>query len=187
MATIQQILTGQECQEHVGRRHSSFSKPVLITMGAAREPDQADFDLERFVDMFDEALTSKDPRVMETLRSLMMIVTLTRPEARDPMSDRNAGPLRRLFDDMHQLHRRVSRMEEEQRDMQNRLTRDQFDKNRVYSWDNQDKYTMAGAGKMAQQIDQDVLDQMRRQQHQAAMQIVGKVTLGPENKAKGLK
>jgi hypothetical protein len=57
----------------------------------------------------------------------------------------------------------------------------------VYSWDNQDKYTMAGAGKMAQQIDHDVLDQMRRQQHQAAMNIVGKVTLGPENKAKGLK
>jgi hypothetical protein len=157
-------------------------------MGAAREADQADFDLERFIDMFDEALTSKDPRVMETLRSLMMIVTLTRPESRNSgLHDRNAGPLRRLFDDMHQLHRRVNRMEEEQRDMQNRLTRDQFDKNRVYSWDNQDKYTMAGAGKMAQQIDHDVLDQMRRQQHQAAMNIVGKVTLGPENKAKGLK
>ena len=27
-------------------------------MSAAREKDQADFDLERFVDMFDEALTS---------------------------------------------------------------------------------------------------------------------------------
>jgi hypothetical protein len=156
-------------------------------MGAAREADQADFDLDRFVDMFDEALTSQDPRVMETLRSLMMIVTLTRPEAKNPMSDRNAGPLRRLFDDMHQLHRRVSRMEEEQRDMQNRLTRDQFDKNRVYNWDNQDKYTTLAAAQMATAIDEDVLDQMRRQQHQVAMRINGGLTLGPENKAKGLK
>ena len=48
-------------------------------MSAAREKDSADFDLERFVDMFDEALTSQDPRVMDSLRSLMMIVTLTRP------------------------------------------------------------------------------------------------------------
>jgi hypothetical protein len=43
-------------------------------MGAAREPDQADFDLERFIDLFDEAMTSKDPRVVETLRSLSCIL-----------------------------------------------------------------------------------------------------------------
>ena len=49
-------------------------------MSAAREKDQADFDLERFVDMFDTAMTSNDPRVVETLRKLMMIVALTRPE-----------------------------------------------------------------------------------------------------------
>ena len=55
-------------------------------MGAARDPDQADFDLERFINMFDEAMTSKDPRVMETLRSLMMIVTLTRPETAEPLA-----------------------------------------------------------------------------------------------------
>jgi len=48
-------------------------------MSAAREKDQADFDLERFVDMFDTAMTSNDPRVVETLRKLMMIVALTRP------------------------------------------------------------------------------------------------------------
>ena len=143
-------------------------------MGAAREPDQADFDLDRFIDMFDEAMTSKDPRVIETLRSLMMIVTLTRPEAKNPMTDRNAGPLRRLFEDMNHLHRRVSRMEEEQREIQNKSARPE-----MYNWDNQDKYTMAGAGKMAQQIDHDVLDQMRRQHHQVAMQING--GLVPQN------
>jgi len=48
--------------------------------GAVREPDQADFDLDRFIDMFDEAMMSSDPRVIETLRKLMMIVVLTRPE-----------------------------------------------------------------------------------------------------------
>ena len=62
-------------------------------MSAAREKDQADFDLERFVDMFDEAMTSRDPRVMDALRGLMMMVTLTRPESRDSgLHDRNAGP-----------------------------------------------------------------------------------------------
>ena len=42
-------------------------------MGAARESDQADFDLERFIDLFDDAMTSKDPRVVETLRNLLML------------------------------------------------------------------------------------------------------------------
>ena len=74
--------------------------------GAAREPDQADFDLERFIDMFDEAMSSKDERVISALRNLLMIVTLTRPEVRERQS-RNAGPLRRLFEDMHHLNRRL--------------------------------------------------------------------------------
>ena len=75
-------------------------------MSAAREKDQADFDLERFVDMFDEAMTSKDPRVIETLRSLMMIVTLTRPESSDTFNQRK-GPLRRAFDDMNQMWKQL--------------------------------------------------------------------------------
>ena len=131
-----------------------------MSMGAARESDQADFDLERFIDLFDEAMTSKDPRVVETLRNLLMIVALTRPETYNEQG-RNHGPLRRLFQDMHDLNRRVGRMEEEQRDVQNKLTRNQFDKNRVYAWDNQDKYAMKAAAQVAQQIDQDVLLQMK--------------------------
>lgn len=151
-------------------------------MSAAREKDQADFDLDRFIDLFDEAMTSKDPRVIETLRSLMMIVTLTRPEARNPMEDRNAGPLRRLFEDMNHLHRRVGRMEEEQREIRNRSARSE-----VYQWEDQDKYTLAGAGKLAQQIDQDVLNQIKQQHYQAAQKISASITLGPENRVKGLK
>ena len=121
-------------------------------MGGMREKDQADFDLERFIDLFDEAMTSKDPRVVETLRSLMMIVTLTRPETGAVSVDRRQGPLRRLFDDMHNLNRRVSRMEEEQ----HRAYRAE----QPYRWEAEDKYTMAAASQMAQSIDRNVMRQL---------------------------
>jgi hypothetical protein len=81
-------------------------------MSAARDPDQSDFDLERFINMFDEALTSRDPRVIDALRGLMMTVTLTRSETRDVMEDRQRGPLRRLIQDVNDLHRRIARLEE---------------------------------------------------------------------------
>lgn len=80
-------------------------------MSAARELDQSDFDLERFVDMFDEALTSTDPRVVETLRKLMMIVALTRPESSERWSNRR-GPLRRMMDDINNLHKRIETLEQ---------------------------------------------------------------------------
>jgi hypothetical protein len=83
-------------------------------MSAARNPDQSDFDLERFINMFDEALTSRDPRVIDALRGLMMMVTLTRSETRDVMEDRRTGPLRRLVEDMNDLHRRIAHLENTQ-------------------------------------------------------------------------
>jgi hypothetical protein len=125
-------------------------------MGAAREADQADFDLDRFIDLFDEAMTSKDPRVVETLRNLLMIVALTRPETGTVSVDRHQGPLRRLFDDMHNLNRRVSRMEEEQY---------QRERERAYTkqWPAaEDKYTVAAAANMAQTIDRDVMRQLSK-------------------------
>lgn len=94
-------------------------------MGAAREKDQADFDLERFIDMFDEAMTSQDPRVIDTLRSLMMIVTLTRPESAGIPIDRNRGPLRRLFEDVNHLNRRLHTLEEELRSLGKYIMREQ--------------------------------------------------------------
>jgi hypothetical protein len=81
-------------------------------MSAARDPDQSDFDLERFINMFDEALISRDPRVIDALRGLMMTVTLTRSETRDVMEDRRTGPLRRLIEDVNDLHRRIAHLEE---------------------------------------------------------------------------
>jgi hypothetical protein len=84
-------------------------------MGAAREKGPADFDLERFIDMFDEALTSNDERVVNALRSLMMIVVLTKPEVngRPGAEDRNVGPLRQMFDDQRQILRRLENVEQE--------------------------------------------------------------------------
>lgn len=105
-------------------------------MGAAREKDQADFDLERFVDLFDEAMTSRDPRVIDTLRSLMMIVTLTRPESRNSgLHDRNTGPLRRLFEDVNHLNRRLHTLEEEVRRTNRDLMRDQDWANQKYPYE----------------------------------------------------
>jgi hypothetical protein len=88
-------------------------------MGAARESTQADFDLERFVDMFDEALTSRDERVVNALRSLMMMVILTKPEAKHPMADRARGPLRQVVEDQNIILRRLDRLEDELRQVKN--------------------------------------------------------------------
>ena len=77
-------------------------------MSASREKDSADFDLDRFINMFDEALTSQDPRVIDALRGLLMIVALTRPEARTSIE---RGPLRRLVDDVTNLNRRLGAVE----------------------------------------------------------------------------
>ena len=84
-------------------------------MSAAREKDSSDFDLDQFVRMFDEALTSQDPRVIDALRGLLMIVTLTRPEAKTSVE---RGPLRRLVNDVTNLNRRLGVVE-------NRVLRDQ--------------------------------------------------------------
>jgi hypothetical protein len=124
-------------------------------MSAAREKDQADFDLERFVDMFDEALTSQDPRVMNALRSLMMMVTLTRPESRDSgLHDRNHGPLRRLYEDVNHLNSRLHRMEDEVRRMSNSY-KDKYS----YPFEKYE-YSIQAAQQLADKIDQDLLNQL---------------------------
>ena len=133
-------------------------------MGAARESDQADFDLERFIDMFDTAMTSNDPRVVETLRKLMMIVALTAPES-NGRHDRSSGPLRRMYEDMHHLNQRMIQMQEQihKIDLQRR-------DREVYDWN--DKYTMTAAQSMAQSIDQETV---RKLSHATTMQINGGV------------
>jgi hypothetical protein len=80
-------------------------------MSAAREKDSADFDLEAFIDLFDEALTSDDPSVQKTLQHLMVIAALARNHAKH---DRQNGPLRRMYDDLHHISRRLERLESDQ-------------------------------------------------------------------------
>ena len=141
-------------------------------MGAAREKDQADFDLERFVNMFDEAMTSQDPRVIETLRSLMMIVTMTRPESNDIYNPKK-GPLRRAFEDMNHLWKRFEQMEEELRQMHQRMT--QADRDRGL-WPREqaamEKYSMVAAAQMAQSIDADVMQSIARQINSPGLNLV---------------
>ena len=79
-------------------------------MSAAREKDSADFDLEAFIDLFDEALTSDDPGVQKTLQHLMVIAARARNHA---PHDRRNGPLRRMFDDQSNIIRRLDRLESE--------------------------------------------------------------------------
>ena len=134
--------------------------------GAAREAGQADFDLERFINMFDEAMTSKDPRVIETLRSLLMIVTLTRPEDHNHGIDRRTGPLRQMYDDVRQAHRRISDLE----DMFKMMTRQisEVGAEGARSWpEREELYKMKAAAQMAQQIDHDVLRQLSKQTNMA--------------------
>jgi hypothetical protein len=118
-------------------------------MGAAREKTQADFDLERFIDMFDAALTSDDPRVKNALQSLMMMTILT---ANDAPNVKN-GPLRQLYDDVRAINRRLSRVEEDAHYNQVRA------QGTVGAWPSKAEatYAMKASGLMAQQIDQDVL------------------------------
>ena len=116
-------------------------------MSAARELDQADFDLDRFVDLFDEALTSTDPRVVETLRKLMMIVTLTRPESSERWGN-HRGPLRRMMEDINHLHRRIETLE--QRVMSDRGSTDEYYKHMA----------MTGAKNLASQVDVATMKQL---------------------------
>lgn len=127
--------------------------------GAAREPDQADFDLERFIDMFDEAVTSQDPRVINALRSLMMMVTLTRPESRNQSIDRDRGPLRRLFEDVNHLNNRLHRVEAEVRHLGDRDREAIEGYKKAYQADYPyEKYSLQAAAELAQKVDQDLLN-----------------------------
>ena len=77
-------------------------------MTGSREKDSADFDLEAFIDLFDEALTSNDPSVQKTLQHLMVIAALARNHDKH---NARSGPLRRLFDDQNNIIRRLERLE----------------------------------------------------------------------------
>jgi hypothetical protein len=73
-----------------------------------REKDQADFDLEIFIDLFDTAMTSNNPAVQKALKNLILISTLV-----DAKSDHGLrqGPLRRIIEDIKHLNQRLTSLE----------------------------------------------------------------------------
>ena len=81
--------------------------------GAMREKDEADFDLERFTEMFDRAMTSSDPRVKNALRQLMMMVILTDEGDHEAYMRAGPGPLRRMQEDMREQFKWIRRLEQE--------------------------------------------------------------------------
>jgi hypothetical protein len=79
--------------------------------GASRDKTQADYDLERIVDVLDEAIMSQDPRVQECLRRLMVTVALISPETSAKRTI--DGPFRQMRSDMRDIHSRLSRIEDD--------------------------------------------------------------------------
>ena len=78
-------------------------------MSAAREKDQADFDLETFVDLFDTAISSDNPAVQRALKNLLMIAAIVNSE--DPEAGMRQGPLKRVLEDQRNIIRRLDRIE----------------------------------------------------------------------------
>ena len=81
--------------------------------GPSREKDAADYDLERFTELFDQAITSDDPRVKNALRQLMMMVILTDTDDHEGKRRASHGPLRQMQSDMRDCFRWIQRLESE--------------------------------------------------------------------------
>jgi hypothetical protein len=75
----------------------------------SREKDQADFDLETFVDLFDTAISSDNPAVQRALKNLLMIAAIV--NADDAEAGMRQGPLRRVLEDQRNIIRRLERLE----------------------------------------------------------------------------
>jgi hypothetical protein len=74
-----------------------------------REKDQADFDLETFVDLFDTAMSSDNPAVQRALKNLVLISAMV--NAQQDANGLTRGPLRRLVEDIKALNKRMSNLE----------------------------------------------------------------------------
>jgi hypothetical protein len=75
----------------------------------SRQKDQADFDLEQFVDLFDTAMSSDNPAVQRALKNLLMIATIVNAEDAD--AGMRQGPVRRVIEDQKNIVRRLQDLE----------------------------------------------------------------------------
>ena len=71
-----------------------------------------DIELEKLFELFDRALTSTDERVVNALRSLLMIAALT-----DTSNVPMGGPLKQMMDRLRALENRVSTVENDRRNV----------------------------------------------------------------------
>lgn len=79
-------------------------------MSESREKTQADCDLERIIEVMDQAIMSEDPRVRECLRRLMVTVALIDPEGR---GQKRSGPFQQMFEELRHISTRLSYLENE--------------------------------------------------------------------------
>lgn len=67
--------------------------------------EESDTDLETLIELFDTALSSDNPAVKKALKNLLLISSLVNSEISD--NEKFQGPLKRLFDGVQDLHRRI--------------------------------------------------------------------------------
>lgn len=88
-------------------------------MSTGRQKDQKDFDLEQIVKIMDQALESDDQRIKDALRALMTVTVLCTAEHPDQVL--RHGPLSRMVEDLHNMAKRLSRLEDELNDVKMRM------------------------------------------------------------------
>ena len=76
-------------------------------MSEDRLPTQEELDIDRTIDLLDEAFMSDDPAIQKCLQRLLVTVALTR----DHRSKTPRGPLRHLLEQVHDLRSRVHVLE----------------------------------------------------------------------------
>lgn len=79
--------------------------------------DHPDFDFDQFVRMMDTAFSSQDPRVVDTLRRLLMVVALTQPAETQEDKRRAAGPMQQTLEKVRNLEAQVKYLESQMRQM----------------------------------------------------------------------
>ena len=120
-------------------------------MSTVRDLQQSDFDLERVITMLDEALTSKDERVQDALRQLLVIVTLTKTQEDGRMAiERSHGPLRQMQQDISDLNRRIGRISEDIYELKNKQVSNPYSTGPWGSNPNA-PYTLAGGASVSAQ------------------------------------
>ena len=77
--------------------------------------DSEDFDLEKFVDLFDTAMSSDNPSVKRAFRNLLMVTTIVDSESSQDWRDK--GPLRSLVDEHRYIMQRLASLEQQLQSM----------------------------------------------------------------------